>query len=244
MQDTLINVVQSTTNYQQFDFLTANRDLNRSHIERIKKSFEEDGNFTAAQPILVNESMQVIDGQHRLVACTELNLPVYFTVVNKIGITQARKMNLLHRKWGANDFLKTYADEGRRSYIEFQKLVEDYPDFSFSVVLACVIGHQGMGQNSAFRRGELEIFDIAVVRKRLESLSELIAVNPRLNTQPMAYAYLRALQADGFKQNVLLEQVALRGGDISSYSSVVDNLRQLEAAYNHNRGVSSRIRFF
>lgn len=238
------NVVQSTTDYDQFNLFGANRDINEAHVRRLKKSFEEQGNLTQVQPILVNERYDVVDGQHRLTAARELGVPIYFTVVPGIGIEEARQMNLLHRRWDSEAFLKTYAAEGRRPYIEFSKLKFDYPEFTFSVIIAGVIGHQSTGNMAAFRRGEMEMFNIEETKARLDDLSELAEISSAFKSRAMAYAYLKARTVEGFDHNRLVDQVRENESDVRAYQGVVDNLRQLEILYNKNRGISARIRFY
>jgi hypothetical protein len=244
MENTTQNVVQSTTNYEQFDLLTANRDVYQPHVKRLIKSFEDKGNLTQVQPILVNEKYQVIDGQHRLTAAMELKLPIYFTVVPGIGISEARQMNLLHRRWDSDAFLKTYSAEGRKAYIEFSKLRFDYPSFSYSILLAAIKGHQSPGSQIEFRNGELEMFDIAEVRKRLDDISELAEITNIFTKQAVVYAYLRARLADNFNNELFVDKVAEKRLELGAYGSVVDNLRQFEALYNFNRGTTSRVRFY
>jgi hypothetical protein len=67
--------IQVTSDYDQFVIMEANREQNRGHIEAIKAAFGEMGNLTRVQPILVNERFEIIDGQHRFIACKELGEP-------------------------------------------------------------------------------------------------------------------------------------------------------------------------
>lgn len=238
------NVVQSTMDYERFKLIGANRDVHRPTVNRIKRSIEQRGNLSQASPINVNERFEVIDGQHRLTALAELNLPVFFTVVPGLSIEDARQMNLLHKRWGSEDFLKTYAVEGRLPYIEFQKLKDAFDELPFSVVLAAVYAHQSVKGQAEFRKGELEMFDVDEVTARLDRLSALASVNPAFKTRAMAYAFFRAEQTDRFNYDRLYEKVVEKGAELWAFQSVVDNLRQLEALYNQNTNLQSRIRFY
>lgn len=72
--------MQETKEYDRFSFLTANRPVDYNHVNKIKKSLQEYG-FLDSQPITVNNEMQIIDGQHRFVACKEMGLPIKFVQV-------------------------------------------------------------------------------------------------------------------------------------------------------------------
>ena len=55
--------VKETKNYSMFTTIGGNRPLNELHLNRLKKSMEEE---LLISPIIVNEKHEVIDGQHRL----------------------------------------------------------------------------------------------------------------------------------------------------------------------------------
>ena len=72
------NQVQTSSDYAKFKTLIGNRKPNELHIKRLISSFKERYLFS---PILVNEKMQIIDGQHRFLSAKELNLPINYLVV-------------------------------------------------------------------------------------------------------------------------------------------------------------------
>jgi ParB-like chromosome segregation protein Spo0J len=68
-----------TTDYKLFKINKLNRIVQTGHIEKLKKSIEKVG-YLKYNPIIVNEDMEIIDGQHRYFACVKLNLPIYYEV--------------------------------------------------------------------------------------------------------------------------------------------------------------------
>lgn len=241
-----VNVVQQTADYDQFSFLDANREVNEQHVRRIRKSFEENGNFTQAQPILVNENFQVIDGQHRLVAARELDLPVFYTIVPGIGANEAQKMNLLHRKWEPQDYLRAYVAEGRRAYLLFQKLVEQFPETSISLITIYIKGVEANGIHAQFRRGDLQLTTVTAEQaaRRLTRLQQLIELSPVFKLRPLACAALKAMESEGYSHAKMLRKVEQQVADIRAYQGIKDNLRQLEQVYNHGVMTANHVRFF
>ena len=69
--------IQHTTNYNQFKLVQFNREKSAHHISQIKKKIKEN-NLLHLHPILVNLKGEVIDGQHRLQAAQELEVPIYY----------------------------------------------------------------------------------------------------------------------------------------------------------------------
>ena len=86
---------KETTDYKRFKFLINNRQTARNHINRLKDAITKNPDILSVQPILVNEKMEIIDGQHRFTAASELGLPIHYTVVKGLDISTARDMNVL-----------------------------------------------------------------------------------------------------------------------------------------------------
>lgn len=112
-----------TKNYEIFNRLNGNRDIR--NIKKIIDSIEKVGYIP--NPIMVNENMEIIDGQNRYEALKELNLPIQYFIVNGVGINEARALNLGRTNWGTVDYVKSYAEDGNTSYQYLLKLMNDYP---------------------------------------------------------------------------------------------------------------------
>lgn len=112
-----------TTNYDIFKSLNFNRDKSKEHINNIVKMLKKE-NLLHLHPIIVNEQMELIDGQHRLEAAKELNLPVYY-IKSKVSYQHIINSQALNRKLSLDDAIKFYATKDRiPSYVEFRAYVE------------------------------------------------------------------------------------------------------------------------
>lgn len=242
--DTPLNVIQVSSDYDSFRMIVSNRQINRGHVELIKKAFEENGNFTSKNPILVNEHYEIIDGQHRFVACKELGLPIYFTMQDGLNISDARAMNILHRSWNLVDYAQSYADAGNQNYVRFLTLVEDYSGFSYSVLSDYARGVSESGSFAAFRKGEFTFDDVASARVRLDELSEITDL---LGTKDgkLCKAYLKVLAAPGFNHSRMMRKMQQVGEQIvRRYGSISEYLRAFEEVYNYQMGESNRLRLY
>lgn len=239
------NVIHETTEYAQFNLMNANRDTSRAHIEAIKKSIEKNGNFTKFSPILVNERFEIIDGQHRFSALKELGQPIFYIVTSGSGLTEAREMNKLNKGWGMLDWAKTYANTGSRSYKNFMKLVEEYPDMAPTTVLQYALNGYERGMYSEFRDGQLVLPDqaLAKTKERVDMLSEAAEIAPVVGSGTMAEAFLIAINAPGYKHKRMLAKLA-EVPEVSRYMNKTDNLRHLEDIYNYHYTAVNRLRFF
>ena len=125
--------IYETRDYGLFKKLEGNRDLRC--VERIKKSIAEVGYILS--PICVNERMEVIDGQNRLQALKELEMPVHYYVCEGIGIKEAIQMNLGRQNWRPVDYAKAYALRGNENYKRLLYLSE-LSSYITLALIACI----------------------------------------------------------------------------------------------------------
>lgn len=121
-----------TRDYDAFKKLKGNRGVDKARKARIVESIKTFGYHTS--PILVNEKMEVVDGQGRLAALKDLNLPVEYVVEPGIGIGECRAMNTSSTNWKITDFIKSYAEDGWKDYITLQNAINQYSELP----LACI----------------------------------------------------------------------------------------------------------
>lgn len=233
--------VQMTTNYEKFSMLISNRNTSRNHINNLKQSIKEHPEILEAQPILVNEKFQIIDGQHRFQAASELNLAIYYTIVNGIGIETARAMNVLQRRWDPIDFAKSYALTGNDNYAEYIKAREDF-ELPHNVTMSALSGGRKSGLNTIFKRGEFETIDLKQGREYLDQIKRIEAIVDIRMIAPFAYALLQIFQKPEFSFDRLFEMIEKHGDTmLKRYTQVSDYLHQLEDIYNVGKMNKTRL---
>ena len=114
--------IRITTDYSIFLHVIGNREINKSNVNRLKESINEIG---LQVPILVNENKAVVDGQHRLQALKELNLPVTYV---QSAITKEEHIPDLQvsKVWTALDYAKRNAAQGDKQCIKALDIVEEW----------------------------------------------------------------------------------------------------------------------
>lgn len=120
-----------TKDYHKFKRLAGNRDI--KSVNKILNSINNTGYIM--NPIIVNEKMEIIDGQNRVEALKELNLPVHYYVIDGADIETARQLNLGRSNWKPLDYVKSYAEEGNESYQLLLKLLNDNKNYSLQMVI-------------------------------------------------------------------------------------------------------------
>ncbi len=121
MYNKVIGEVFCTDDLEQFNVLGGNRMVRESHKHELIRSLNEHGYIM--NPIIVNENMEVIDGQTRLAACRELKIPVYYVVSPGIGIDECVALNSSAKTWKITDYIQSYADQGNENYKRIKLLI-------------------------------------------------------------------------------------------------------------------------
>jgi hypothetical protein len=224
--------------------LFSNRNINEKHLSALKKAFVEHGNITKVQPILVNESFEIIDGQHRFMVAQDLHLPVYYTMVPGLNISDARQMNLLHKLWNLDDYIHTYAKQGNENYIKYQQLREDYPHLSHTAIIGFSTYGDPKGAFKNVRKGDYILVDEEEVRAELDKLDEILGL---VNFQPnrdFLYAIRRIMRSDVYDHSRMVQKLRLFSDSLKRQGNMEDMMRALEEVYNFKTHEGNRVRLF
>lgn len=154
-----VNKVYKTNDLSIFKQIGGNRVANPQHIKRLKTSIIQNGML--CNPILVNEKMEVIDGQHRLIASQEAKSFVYYIILNGYSLNQVHTLNLNQKNWTKKDFMEGYADMGINSYIKLREFTYKHEDFTFNDCIALcgniASSNAGISRKDRLKKPELSI---------------------------------------------------------------------------------------
>jgi hypothetical protein len=114
-----------TKNYNLFGYMKSNRSINNGLVERLVKSINEIG-YIESRPVIVNEDMIIIDGQHRFEACKRLELPIVYEVSNVDMAKAMVALNMNQQIWRLEDYVNSYAAQGRECYIYISNFENKY----------------------------------------------------------------------------------------------------------------------
>lgn len=128
--------VYVTKDYSIFRRLVGNRDIPESRISKIVESIQTIG--WVHNPIIVNERMEVIDGQGRLTALQRLKMPVEYIVAEGAGNKECIYMNMNMVNWKLPDFIKSYAEQGNENYQRLLGLMEKYANGNLDIISTAV----------------------------------------------------------------------------------------------------------
>lgn len=241
-------VVQKTTDYGQFKYIESNRTVNKNHVQHLIQSFENNPDLVQTRPILVNEDMEVIDGQHRLQACMALRIPVWYMIASGTNVESAQLMNALQRGWSLIDFARSYAlqngnAERSATYKSFLQLFEEYRMPVGLLVVFCE-QRQRHGLNVEFKKGNLRIKDLKQTREWLNMVEDVDEIVPReVSTRSsFNHALFTVFRADGYDHERMIKK--FKEKRITPQLDKMSYLREIERIYNDSLAEEKKIRLF
>ena len=196
--------IHKTTTYDQFKIYPNNRAI---FAKNITKSVQEI-NLLEAHPIVVNEDLYIINGQHRWAAAKALNIPLYYIVVKGLSEEHITKCQT-QRPWTVEDYLNYY----KRHHDEYQnaaKFCEKY-----NVPIYFIIAAFGSGENryKLFREGKFVIkkdkrFLEHTLRMFSECLTEIKKIIPKKFPHKANLALWNIVYQKEYNHDLMLNKLA------------------------------------
>lgn len=193
----LDQTVYISKDYDKFTFLDANRKLNKANLKKLMNSMKEEQLII---PIIVNEKLQIIDGQHRFTSEKELQLPVYYIVINGYGLDQVKRANTVGVNWTKEDFLQTYIKEENENYIALEELKKDH-GLQIGTILKLFSAFNNQTDefiNRKFKEGEFEVGEHLTGIRYFCSQLELFSTYKDYKANSFILAFLKLYLNDDF----------------------------------------------
>ena len=224
--------IYKTSNYRSFKNLQGNRHDIEQRAKKLMPSLERVGQLL---PIAVNERMEVLDGQARLMALERLQMPVDYIVKPGAGIEECVEMNVHAKKWTTKNFIDSYAERGDVSYKYLRSLIVEFPQICMRNII-----HAATGTNDFMSRkiadGEIEIdFDAYErARKILQYVTECKVVDGAGGRKEIYYTDLIWLyQFPGVDNGKLKERLHRYAYMLEPAATQEQTIRCLERIYNY-----------
>ena len=228
-----------TNNYKQFKFLEKNRDIKSVNYDLVKKSILTK-NLLHLSPIIVNERMEVIDGQHRLKIAEELGLDIWYEVHSDFKDTDLLLLNN-QCQWSNLDYLKFFVTSENQEYIKLKSFMDKYK-LSIKLAFTLLFGHHGM--YTSFKAGTFKfppdtvMFDVIETYDFVSSVIDYL--KPKLNgpksflTSVAFYrAFYELCHIKYFDKEVFMSKLAYRLDLLHPCTTTKNYLFILKKIYNY-----------
>lgn len=110
-----------TKDYDRFKFRDDNRKVTGKHVAQMVDSISRYDN-THLKPIIVNQDMEVIDGQNRFFALMELQKPIYYVIDYDYVPEKMILLNSVQKNWKNEDYMRFWIEHGSQEYQELERI--------------------------------------------------------------------------------------------------------------------------
>lgn len=223
--------IRKTNNYAMFKNILGNRNLRGTNYNKLIKSMKEKQLII---PILCNDKLEIIDGQHRYEACKELNYPLYYYVVEGYEIDDVKRANLVSCNWVVDDYLKLNIEIGKRDYIEF-KNIKDQFGISTSQLLDIFAKYQERSLKETRMVFEDGSFKLDAVHEVLRFLNNLEDFNffKEYNSFSFIKAFLKISSLEEYDHKTMRKRLEKQPYKLEKRASYKDYIELLVDIYNY-----------
>lgn len=238
--------MEETTNYDMFKFREDNRkEISNVHVRVLVRSITHN-NMLKYKPILVNSKMEVLDGQHRLLAAKEIGVPIFYEVEKDMDIKSIISLQT-QKAWTTTDYINAYAKNGYEDYIKLSDFCKKN-ELSITVALSLIEGRSS-GAYLKIRNGEFKfnMFDgsdekLGEARDIISAVEHYSGKKPYLRSSRLWKAMFNIIKHPYYNHSKMLknlEQLSTRFGPRANYQNYIDLLLYIHNFRNGNRIVIS-----
>lgn len=232
------NQVHTTTDYFLFKPIEGNRNKNLLHINRLKKSMLKNYLFTI---IIVNEKLEIIDGQHRFDVIEELKLPLNYIVCYGYGLNEVHILNANSKTWNADDYLEGYCKMGYKDYIDYKEYKLRY-GFGHNECNIILCGNNNVKLTN-FYAGNLKIKnynDACNIADKIELFAQFYEGYKR---RSFIYALLNLFNNQNFELTELIQKLKTQPTALCDCTDTKSYIALIEEIYNYRRREKVNLRY-
>lgn len=233
MKKTKVNVtIYKTKNYDMFKLVSSNRPVTEAHVKEIMSEIQAN-NFLSENPVKVNRSHEIIEGQHTFQACVRLEIPVYY-MYTKMTKNHIGRFNSSRKTWSMEDVLHHYCVEGVHDYKILAGFRRRHP-YPLSTLIILLTGENSKKVLSEYRKGEFKVAQsLDTVEKLLDNIKEFKEFSDKIyRNRAFITAYIDVLTHPDFNHDVFVHKVGLVPARFIKQENKRDYFRMVEDIYNY-----------
>lgn len=239
-------MVYETRDYKAFSFITGNRNINNSHLENLRKSMTE---MLIPIPIVVNEKLQIIDGQHRYMVCKEEGWTLTFIQIKGLALTHVQKINELMKVWTAEAFMHCYCDLALETedgeyddYVEYREFKRKY-GFGHNETQAILTNQRMFSGNLSdrFRNGSFKINDLKKATHVAERITDVGKYYQGYKRRGFVIAMLHCFATPEYDHDRFLSKLSYQTYKLSDQSNYKQYLQIAQDIYNYHAREGDRL---
>jgi ParB-like nuclease family protein len=217
--------IYKTYNYDLFQLMTGNRELNQRNLAKIEASSIQKQLII---PIQVNENYEIVDGQHRFHAWRKLSMPIYFIVNEGYGLDEVELANNSGVLWKSEDFLNKFVIQKRPEYIVIDDYLNKYK-LNITDLMKLLSHYQVQSEKhimTQFMQGKISLDGLEHVQIFLDTL-EQFSFFPFYKNKAFVRAYFKFYTHERFNLDRMMKQIEVRRGQFIKYNTIDEYLCML-----------------
>jgi ParB-like chromosome segregation protein Spo0J len=237
-------MVFQTNEYNKFNMIKGNRDLDMNKIKRILADIDRGINLLKFVPIVVvekNKKLDIVDGQHRFMVAKKIKHAVHYIIAEDISLYDIARMNSNTEKWKAKDFINCYIQLGNDNYRKLDQFMKTYKGVPVTTAVSLLaLGKVHGGSNSStmesFHRGQF----VAAKIKEADSICktiDLVSFDEKFSRTFMQ-AMAKVMEADVFPVEELIKKVNSEPAQLQKHDhwrKYLTNLEEIASKGKHKR---------
>ena len=206
-----------TNDYSIFKFIKENRETNRIQVNKLVRVINERGNISKIAPILVNEKLEIIDGQHRLKAFEQvaneqgIKHNINFIVRDDLNARDAMQLNAGAKPWTPDDYARFHAKMGNRNYMIFLNFRDRF-ELNADVLFKYLAPLDG--NRSDFQNGHFIVANENESRKWCSRLEQMKQYYSDYKHRSFALAFLELVSHKNYDHSRMLDQLDQYASDL------------------------------
>lgn len=117
--------ISKTDDYSVFRFSNLNRKTDLEKVDKMVNEFKKSPHLIEVSPILVNDNMEIIDGQHRFLACKRIGCSVFFIKDSRLTYSDIITLNKDQKNWTLDNYIEHHANAGNGNYIRMIDMIKE-----------------------------------------------------------------------------------------------------------------------
>lgn len=228
--------VYKSYKYEAFKKMEGNRTLNKKKIKRICDDIRDGLDILKHAPVIVDEDMQIVDGQHRFEVSMIMKRPVYYVIAEDMTIREVASINSRTEKWKPSDFLKSYCKLNLQDYKDLREFLEAYP---FTIMMGAALLQHGefkQGGSSTvkddFQDGQFKVQYYEKAYELAETCNLFTGVIKGNFSRGFGTAIQILLEKDIVAWDTLVNKAKSQSFPPEAHNNYKENLAMLEMIYN------------
>lgn len=234
-----IGQILETNEYDKFSFKPGNRRIDQNHLAYVEGKMKEE--YLIA-PIMVNAKMEIMDGQHRFMACRHLNLPVRYYITDDMDAEEIARMNNVAKRWKPEDYANVFTGEDYKSYRAFRTT---YPKIVHTIAVILLGGVENKRHNgdNAFRTGYFKVKSYSKAVAVAKLIMQIGDYTKESTKRSFVLALLHCMTFKEFDEKRLLRKIKHRANLLRGYARVDEFIQAIQEIYNWMEQKENKVSF-